>query len=621
MVGILMLKRDRCKRRYQQQMKEQRFIVGVLLTAAIAILVFAPIAPLASQPSPSPSATPTPTTLNLPQLDGFFTDKSSQIDRGAVRLDGRRLFLIAAPSTDGSSKPATNRLAPIDLRVEVIENRLQRLAASKFDSTTLKVTYQLDQTSKLPVLYVKSRVGVTERTDELLTVTTLDAQIHATDADTLATEWAQAVKAGLTAAWQERQSVFLRRQGLVAVAIAVVIGLGSWLLTSWQQRLAIERHRLATALKTESEYLASTAGTSTTGATGLTEVRTALLQQKMADREKRGINDIRRRLLQLGQLLLWGGGVFLILGLFPHSRWLQPLLLNGVQIPIKLLATGFGTYLVIRYSAVLVDRFFLVLQDNTSPTPETSQRLALRFSTFSQVGKSVLAVVLLAIGVIVALAVINIQVGPLLAGAGIVGLAVSFASQSLIKDMINGFFILLEDQYGVGDVIIVGEVSGAVENMNLRITQLRNEEGRLITIPNSAIAIVQNLSKEWARVDLRIDVGYSADLDQALKLIDQVAQDMSCDRHWRDLILEPPLVLGVDKLDYTGATVRLWIKTQPLKQWEVAREYRRRLKLAFDEAGIPFGIPQQSLLLRNEDDEENKNLQGLRDTPATKIQS
>jgi small conductance mechanosensitive channel len=202
-----------------------------------------------------------------------------------------------------------------------------------------------------------------------------------------------------------------------------------------------------------------------------------------------------------------------------------------------------------------------------------------------------------------------------LAGAGIIGVAISFASQSLIKDMINGFFILLEDQYGVGDVIIVGEVSGLVENMNLRITQLRNDEGRLITIPNSAITIVQNLSKEWSRVDLRIDVAYSADIDQALALIEQVAHDMSRDRPWSDLILEPPLLLGVDKLDHAGATVRLWIKTQPLKQWEVAREYRRRLKLAFDKAGIPFGVPQQSLLLHSDDDEAD-----AKKPPLTQVQ-
>jgi small conductance mechanosensitive channel len=189
--------------------------------------------------------------------------------------------------------------------------------------------------------------------------------------------------------------------------------------------------------------------------------------------------------------------------------------------------------------------------------------------------------------------------GPLLAGAGIIGLAISLASQNLLRDIINGFLILMEDQYGVGDVIVVDEVAGLVESMNLRITQLRNEEGRLITIPNSQIAIVQNLSKEWSRVDIMIPVSHTSDINEALELIEQVAEDMRDDPKWKALILEPPLLLGVDNLDHVGATVRIWIKTLPLKQWEVAREYRRRLKIAFDQSGVNIGVPQQSLHLHS----------------------
>jgi len=228
-----------------------------------------------------------------------------------------------------------------------------------------------------------------------------------------------------------------------------------------------------------------------------------------------------------------------------------------------------------------------------------TQRVALRFFTFARVVKSVLTLLIIGSGVIVALSLLGVRVAPLLAGAGIIGLGISFASQSLIKDMINGFLILLEDQYGVGDVISVGNVSGLVENMNLRITQLRSADGSLITVPNSSIAIVQNLSKEWSRVDLTIDVAYEADIDRAMTVIQQVATEMSRDRQWRDLILDPPTVLGIDKMDNAGIMVRVWIKTQPLKQWEVSREFRRRLKLALDKAEIPIGGPQQPVLVSN----------------------
>jgi small conductance mechanosensitive channel len=255
---------------------------------------------------------------------------------------------------------------------------------------------------------------------------------------------------------------------------------------------------------------------------------------------------------------------------------------------------------VIRLSGIVIDRLFLALQSGTSLAANTSQRLILRFTTFSRVAKSVAVLFWGTIAVLVAVSILGVAVSPaLLTLTGIIGVGISLASQNLIKDIINGFLILLEDQYGVGDVVTIDKVSGLVENMNLRITQLRSTEGQLITIPNSAITVVQNLSKEWSRVDLSINVAYEADLDQALAVTEQVAHEMSRDPSWQHVILETPQLLGVDNLDNAGATIRLWIKTQPLRQWEVAREYRRRLKLAFDRAGISIGVPQQSLWLSN----------------------
>ncbi|MEO0409574.1 MAG: mechanosensitive ion channel family protein, partial [Cyanobacteria bacterium P01_A01_bin.135] len=271
----------------------------------------------------------------------------------------------------------------------------------------------------------------------------------------------------------------------------------------------------------------------------------------------------------------------------------QVLMVEGLRIPGKLLLVVLITYLLIRLDDILIDRLFVVLQQTPRFLIQDSQRRTLRLSTFSAVTKSITTVLFVTAGSFVALWVLGVDVGPLIAGAGILGLAVSFAAQSLIRDIINGFLILLEDQYGVGDVVILGEVAGFVENMGLRITQLRNEEGRLITVPNGAISVVQNLTKEWSRVDLTVDVSYMADIDEALAVINAVAQELDHDPTWDDIILEPPTVLGIDRLSHDGVMVRLWIKTLPLKQWEVAREYRRRLKKAFEAAGIAIGTPHQ----------------------------
>jgi small conductance mechanosensitive channel len=136
-----------------------------------------------------------------------------------------------------------------------------------------------------------------------------------------------------------------------------------------------------------------------------------------------------------------------------------------------------------------------------------------------------------------------------------------------------------------------------VENLNLRITQLRDAQGRLITIPNSEIKIVANLSSNWSRADLTIPVHYSADFDKALNIINTVAEQITDDPQWRKKILDTPQVLGVDNFGDQIMSIRVWIKTKPLKQWEVAREFRRRLKVAFDQANLPIALPQPEIAI------------------------
>jgi moderate conductance mechanosensitive channel len=333
------------------------------------------------------------------------------------------------------------------------------------------------------------------------------------------------------------------------------------------------------------------------------------VQQQLDQREQYSIKIMQRRLTQLMQLSGWAIISFIILGLFPATRELQPFLLST---PLTVLGIIFLTYLLMRITDVLIDRLFKAFELQDTTPLDAPQRLALRVSTFSRVMKSLTAIAWSGLSVIIILSVIGIEVVPLLAGAGLVGLGISLASQSLIKDVINGCLILLEDQYAVGDVIRVGTVSGLVEYLSLRSTRIRSTEGNLITLPNSAISIVENLSKEWSRVDLAIAVSYDVDIDHAIEVVKQVGQVMVHDPYWQSKILEPPEVLGVDDLNNTGITLRIWIKTQPLQQWHVARDFRRRLKIAFDQQGIGIGVPQQSLSVKGTLDErsfeENKRM-------------
>jgi len=176
-------------------------------------------------------------------------------------------------------------------------------------------------------------------------------------------------------------------------------------------------------------------------------------------------------------------------------------------------------------------------------------------------------------------------------------LALSLATQNLIRGVVTGFFILLEDQYAIGDVVKIGDDAGLVENMNLRITQLRDNEGRLITIPTSDITRVANYSLHWSPCDLQLPVNYSADIDEMIQLVRRVGDGLRNDPDWGELILEDPNILGVDDFGDSAVMLRVWIKTQPMKQWDVSREFRRRFKQSMQDMDTSIPFPQRQVWL------------------------
>ena len=190
----------------------------------------------------------------------------------------------------------------------------------------------------------------------------------------------------------------------------------------------------------------------------------------------------------------------------------------------------------------------------------------------------------------------QINLAALGASAGILGVVVGFGAQSLIKDFAAGIFILLEDQYRVGDVIRVDAasvISGSVEAISLRITVLRDMDGTLHYIPNGTINIASNLTKDYANLNLKVGVGYDADIDVVEKIINKIGTDMSEDSKWTKFILETPKFLRVDSFDDSSVGIKILGKVTPSHQWDVAGEFRRRLKKAFDANGIDIPLPQR----------------------------
>ncbi|MGH3328636.1 MAG: mechanosensitive ion channel family protein [Streptomycetales bacterium] len=236
---------------------------------------------------------------------------------------------------------------------------------------------------------------------------------------------------------------------------------------------------------------------------------------------------------------------------------------------------------------------------------ETGARLARerrrqRAKTVGSVLKSVATITIVAIAAFMVLGELGVQLGPLIASAGVVGVALGFGSQSLVKDFLSGMFMLLEDQYGVGDHIDVGEATGIVEEVGLRITRLRDLDGALWYVRNGEILRVGNYSQGWARAVIDVPIGLDADITQVRRLLKDIADGLWREEDWKSLILEEPEVWGVEAINRDSVIVRMVVKTAPLKQWDVARELRERVKARFEAEGIEIPYPQATIWMRTE---------------------
>jgi small conductance mechanosensitive channel len=229
---------------------------------------------------------------------------------------------------------------------------------------------------------------------------------------------------------------------------------------------------------------------------------------------------------------------------------------------------------------VLVPRMTARVSQRMSQIVDLERRQ--RSATVVKFSTSVVRLVLWTIVFVSLLGEININIGPLLAGAGVLGAALAFGAQNIIKDYLAGFFILLENQYTLGDVVRIGALSGTVEEITMRITVLRGVDGAMHVIPNGTIQSVSNMTSAWARVIVDVGVAYSTKLDSAVAVLSKVAKEIHTDPNWGRLMLEAPEVLGLNALTETAMILRVMVKVIPEYQWKVQRELLRRIKLELD---------------------------------------
>ena len=275
-----------------------------------------------------------------------------------------------------------------------------------------------------------------------------------------------------------------------------------------------------------------------------------------------------------------------------------PILFDAGQIIASWFRDSAGQLIVILALAFVGWRFVGALSARIVPGDEFNRR-AVRLGTLRGVVQSTLRVVIVLIAAISILQAIGINATTLLAGVSVFGLAVGFGAQSLIKDVFNGFFILLEDQYGVGDIVTVngGPLGGGVERLNLRVTALRGLDGTMHIIPNGQINTVSVSSKDWSRVVAVVDVSYAANVNTALRVLEEVCEGLYRDETWHHSFLEAPELHGVTNLAADGVTLRALFKVLPKTQFALEREFNRRVKIAMDQAGIEIPFPQRALSL------------------------
>ena len=502
-----------------------------------------------------------------------------------VKFDGRELFPLAAMAATNSN-PNSSPILPMNMRVKIYEERLQKIIRTGFDSQTLNVTTKNLEGQTFIIATDDGQLSQ----QKIGTVTELDAQIHGLPVISLAQRWSQIIHTTLIRAQQERQPEYLQRQLLITGAILLGMILVCSLLIIGQKRLKGQWEALLLQKPTSDTTLpidrAENLESKEIAPTQQRRIM-AVMEQKVAWERQKNLNTLQRGLLNIGHVFVWLIGLTWILGLFPYTRHIQGWLFTKWE----LVGIVLGTYAAIKASIVGIDYLSKALREDLREVATSSQRNILRLNTLFHVLAGIISYALVIIGILLISAHLRIPIAPLLAGAGILGFAISFSSQNLIRDVINGSLIVLEDQYAIGDFIAVGEAAGLVEEMNLRMTQLRGAGGRLTTIPNSSITIVHNLSKDWSRIDFTIQISHEVDVNQAMKIIKEVAQQMHRDREWQEQIIDPVDVLGVNNISETGVEIILLIKTQPLKQFAVGREFRRRLKLTFDRENIALGIP------------------------------
>ncbi|MEA1872374.1 MAG: mechanosensitive ion channel family protein [Chloroflexota bacterium] len=267
---------------------------------------------------------------------------------------------------------------------------------------------------------------------------------------------------------------------------------------------------------------------------------------------------------------------------------------TGIRV-IVIIAIAVAVYLICR--PIIRSVIKRIVSHRMAGEDETE--IQQRTNTLSSILVKIAGIIILIIAVITILPEFGVNITTLIAFIGVGGLAIAFAAQSLIRDFIAGFFILLEDQYGIGDVVSIAGIAGVVEDITLRRTVLRDLDANVHSVPNGKVDLSTNMTKKYSRVNLNVSVGYGENLKHVIDIINKICQEMAEEPQWKDDFITTPSVLRVDKLGDSGIDIKILGDTKPAKQWAIMGELRLRLKDAFDSEGIEIPWPHTKVYFGN----------------------
>lgn len=529
-------------------------------------------APLAAQTLSG--ATPAASQSGIRQEGAYLT--------APITLDGATLFRIAAPAS-----PQAGQLS-IASRQLAVENALASVVAVTGAGANAHPLYD-PRTLHVDVVGTSNGQAVLQASDgrhsavTIVTATPDDAKFAGLTITAVADRWQTVLQDALRSALRKRQpGVEKRNQIEVGIAAVILICISflvlALLVLPIQRRLRSIEERLATR------------GAQLAHGTEPQRRRRFMALALRASDPQRKVDLLHAAAAMLVWILavLWFTALVWAFSLFPQTT---PIAHRVLQTVLYVVATWICAGLINRLIDLSIVRIAGIFTHRHHLSAEERARELLRIPTFTKAVTGSKTALIFFVALLVTLGEIGIPVWSVVTFGGLAAIGITLAAQNFVRDFVNGFLVLFEDQYVVGDYITINAHSGIVENLTLRVAQIRDMGGNLVTVPHSSVTYVVNHSRNWSRVDYRVSIDPAADSSKALDLVRGAIESIARDEHWRGFVLEPLEWIGVESLSRDGIIIRASLKTAPLRQFELRRAINERVREAFANAGIALGAP------------------------------